>query len=444
MRLLFILSEYLPQSGGGIISYYAGVLPYLVLAGHEVRVLVAATDFLDQPDRLIDGVRVSYLQSESLNGFSGRFARFRHGYPAISAFLPVAWAGWQQVRGGEGYDLVETTDFPMLYAPWVACTSEAPVNISLHGSPGQLDWFDCPKFPTLDADLLRLVERAAFTMADSIQANSEANAHFWGGLSRREVPVLLPSFSSSNSSLSGNRSTRHGIVVGRLQRWKGPQVLCKALEELPEVTVRWVGKDVTDPQTGRMYSLTLVSEYPQVFGTRLLHEKPMAHGDVHFEIANAEFLCVPSTWDVFNLTVVEAMALGTPVICSTAAGASMLIRHGENGYLFDPQEPAQLVAAIRLVRELDPVKRDRLTVAARQTVRERMDPQTLASERIHFYQGLIKSPVPRAADAWLGSMLSPREMVGVQKDLLGSFTSLELLEATARQVANGILRQIGG
>lgn len=442
MKLLFVLSEYLPESGGGIISYYAGMLTHLVHAGHETHVLVAATNFLDQPDRVIDGVRISYLQSKSLNAFSGSFERFRHGYPAFSAFLPVAWAAWQQVSGGEGYDLVETTDFPMLYAPWVATEAMTALNISLHGSPGQLNWHDGPSSPAMDSDLLRLVERVAFTTADSVQANSESNARFWGRLTRREIPVLLPSYLAAQANHSDGKPTGQGLVVGRLQRWKGPQVLCKALEELPEVTVRWIGKDVTDPLTGQLLSLTLVAEYPQVFGTRLLHEKPMAHEQVRAEISNAEFLCVPSTWDVFNLTVVEAMALGTPVICSTEAGASMVIRHGENGYLFDPQEPAQLAAAIRAVRALKPAERDKLTAAARQTVIERLEPQVLASERLRFYQGLIERHLLHAADPWLASMLSPRDVDRTPEDLLSSFTSGELLAATAKQVTNGIRRRI--
>ncbi len=444
MKLLFVLSEYLPQSGGGIISYYAGVLPYLVRAGHDVQVLVASPDSLDLADRVIDGVRISYLKSESLRDFSGRFERFRHGYPSFSAFLPAAWAAHRQMAGGRGYDLVETTDFPMLYAPWITETAMAPVNISLHGSPGQLDWYDSPESATLDSDLLRLVERAAFSSAFSVQANSEANARFWQHLTHRPIPVHLPSFSPvvQSGTCSGDRRTGSGIVVGRLQRWKGPHVLCRALESLAGVTVRWIGKDVTDPLTGMPLSVTLAAEYPEIFGKCALFQKAMPREQVYNEIANADFLCAPSTWDVFNLTVVEAMGFGTPVICSTEAGASMLIRHGENGYLFDPERPEQLAEAIRMLRALGPVEREELTAAARRTVSERLNPESLVLERIQFYESLTGSPAPHARDEWLGSLISPRDANGEGSRMLDSFTSVELLRGFARQSKNGIRRRI--
>ena len=444
MKLLYILSEYLPDSGGGIISYYAGVLPHLVAAGHDVQVLVASTAHLDRADLELEGVRVTYLKSASLSAASGGFERFRHGYPAFSAFLPVAWAAFHQAQGGKGFDLVETTDFPMLYAPWVAGDAQAPVNISLHGSPGQLDWHDRPGEATLDSDLLRLVEQAAFASAYSVQANSDANATFWENLTHRKIAVLLPSFKPGPLAASAKPSNRTGLVVGRLQLWKGPHVLCRALEQLPAVTMRWIGSDVRDPRSGDPFSQGLARDYPTIFGSRLLHQPGMPNNDVRREIAAADFLCVPSTWDVFNLTAVEAMSLGTPVICSTAAGASMLIRHAVSGFLFDPQQPEQLADAIRSLLSLSPAAREDLTNSARQTARERLDPTKLAAERGAFYENLIRATAKTPRDPWLASAISPRALGRSASNLLRSFTTGELLKGASHQVISGLRRRISG
>ncbi len=444
MKLLFILSEYLPESGGGIISYYAGVLPHLVRAGHEVDVLVASADAVDRPSLDLDGVAVSYLRSGSLEAAAAGFGRFDHGYPSFRALLPVAWAAYHQVNGGVGHDLVETTDFPMLYAPWVSQSAALPVNISLHGSPGQVDWHDHPGNDAMDGELMRAVERAAFGSVHGLQANSDANARFWGRLTRREIPVLPPAHGDWQATGDPVQAGRHGgLVVGRLQRWKGPRVLCEAMRLLPGLEIGWIGRDVTDPASGEAFSKLLRDEFPDIFGVRLHHEQSVSRGEVRRRIAAADFLCVPSTWDVFNLTVVEAMECGTPVICSNEAGASMLLRHGENGFLFDPAQPHTLATAIRDLHALDAQARRSLIRNARETLVAQLDPGRLAVMRAAYYSELVTRWAPSACDDWLAAVLSPRPASATRaRDILRSFTTRDLLKAACRQFAVGVERRI--
>lgn len=46
----------------------------------------------------------------------------------------------------------------------------------------------------------------------------------------------------------------------------------------------------------------------------------------------------PSNRDTFGYVVIEALASGLPVICSTNAGASSFIENGNNGFVIPPQE----------------------------------------------------------------------------------------------------------
>lgn len=441
MKILFVLSEYLPESGGGIISYYGGILPGLVEAGHEIHVLVTRADRVDLGDCEIGGVRVSYLKSDFLRKATSGFGRYRVGYPTFWAFLPAAWAACEQTRHGEGFDLIETTDFSLLFAPWVVAADAPPVNVSLHGSCGQLEWYEHPSRRTMDADLLRLVERAALSSARAVQTNSDANAGFWSDLTHRDIRVLLPAFPVSEQAVVRSRPHADGVVIGRLQIWKGPHVLCRALEAVPEARVHWIGRDVAD-ETGRPISQTLRKQYPRIFGTSLVHREGVSHAEVLREIAEASFLCVPSTWDVFNLTVVEAMALGTTVICSRQAGASMLIRHEENGFLFDSEKPSELAECIKRVLSLTETERTKLTDKARSTVSQRMDHDRLRDERIDYYKTVRASAVPKLDDEWLRAALAPREAGNERSEILRAFTVNELIAATARQMVDGIKRRL--
>jgi len=84
-----------------------------------------------------------------------------------------------------------------------------------------------------------------------------------------------------------------------------------------------------------------------------------------FRAADASLLT--SSWENFPHTVVEALAVGTPVIATAVGGVPELVRDGENGLLVPVGDPEALAAAIRrLVGE--PGLRERLAAAAAPSV----------------------------------------------------------------------------
>jgi glycosyltransferase involved in cell wall biosynthesis len=42
--------------------------------------------------------------------------------------------------------------------------------------------------------------------------------------------------------------------------------------------------------------------------------------------------------------LLEAMAFGKPVLCSRYAGSREIVRHGANGFIFDPYNPEELAS----------------------------------------------------------------------------------------------------
>jgi alpha-maltose-1-phosphate synthase len=53
----------------------------------------------------------------------------------------------------------------------------------------------------------------------------------------------------------------------------------------------------------------------------------------------AQVLVVPSLSETFGLVILEAWATGTMVLSSRTSGACTLVRHGQNGWLFDLDQP---------------------------------------------------------------------------------------------------------
>lgn len=80
-----------------------------------------------------------------------------------------------------------------------------------------------------------------------------------------------------------------------------------------------------------------------------------------FRAADASVL--PSAWENFPHTVVEALAVGCPMIATTVGGVPEVVRDGENGLLVPPGDSAALAAALaRFFADAD--LRARLAAAA--------------------------------------------------------------------------------
>lgn len=70
----------------------------------------------------------------------------------------------------------------------------------------------------------------------------------------------------------------------------------------------------------------------------------------------ADVFVLPTLEDTWGMVVLEAMLLGKAILCSTGAGASELVKEGENGYCFSPDQPQELAAAMeRLLTNPDQI-----------------------------------------------------------------------------------------
>lgn len=68
-----------------------------------------------------------------------------------------------------------------------------------------------------------------------------------------------------------------------------------------------------------------------------------------FAIAESDILILPSFMEGLPVVLIEALALGKPVVASRVAGIPELIEHGQSGLLFTPSDLTALEAAITQV-----------------------------------------------------------------------------------------------
>lgn len=66
----------------------------------------------------------------------------------------------------------------------------------------------------------------------------------------------------------------------------------------------------------------------------------------------AQLFVLPSLFEPFGMTTLEAMACGTPIIASKFGGIRNVVTHGEDGLLINPQDPEEFAnAIIRLIKD---------------------------------------------------------------------------------------------
>ena len=399
MKLLYILPEYLPDSGGGIITFYANLLPRLVERGHRVKILVANHSSLDRSLRIENGVEVEYLKSSFVDEARLGCKKLRND--ALWAYMPLAWGAYQQAKGGEGFDIVEATDWALLYMPWVVSTRKAKVVVSLHGSNGQVDWYSAfDERRAFDGGIVRLLEKETLRLADRIHANSRLNAAFWSKHTGREVQVVPPVFNHLEA-ISSDGTGVNGLVVGRLQSLKGAELLCQALTQVEGIAIDWIGKDAPWASGSEMASSYLSEKYPTIFGKSLRWFPEIPHNQVLKKIADARFLVVASVWEVFNLTILEAMAAGIPVVCSKNAGAEMMIEDGVSGFLFNPEKPEDLAVKLKEVTGLSRSKKKAIINKAEEYLKKTLSSECIINLLEVSYAEMLAAGTLSKPDPWL-------------------------------------------
>lgn len=100
--------------------------------------------------------------------------------------------------------------------------------------------------------------------------------------------------------------------------------------------------------------------------------------------------------DGLPMTVLEAMALGTPVIATGVTGLPEVLRDGETGLMIPENDPPALATAVATLLD-DPGQRDLLTGAARAVIEQDFDLRTSAAELRAVFDRAVKAGCPVAA-----------------------------------------------
>ncbi len=110
--------------------------------------------------------------------------------------------------------------------------------------------------------------------------------------------------------------------------------------------------------------------------------------DVDAILRHSDAATLTSLWEGVSNALLEAMALGLPVIGSAVGGTPEVIQHETTGLLFDSDDSDGLAAAIARLRR-EPAFAAQLGQAAAASVRERFTIESMVQRHETLYAGLL-------------------------------------------------------
>ena len=99
--------------------------------------------------------------------------------------------------------------------------------------------------------------------------------------------------------------------------------------------------------------------------------------------------------EAFGRTMIEAQAMGRPVIATDHGGVRETVRPGETGWLVPPGDVDALAGALRKALSLTPRERERMAQAAIAHTRAEYDVRLMCERTLAVYRELL-SPGQRA------------------------------------------------
>ena len=195
---------------------------------------------------------------------------------------------------------------------------------------------------------------------------------------RVDVPVPPAAVEEWRRRIGWEPSRR---TVGIVARPKDQAIVLRALEEI-SIPIRLVLAGV-DPAS------RLGRQAEKVPGRHAVVCLPFTpHVRALYELL--ELVLLPSRSEGLSQALLEAMALGKPVVASAATGNLEVITDGVDGLLVDPVAPAAWAQAIEALLT-QPAEAGRLGTVARRTARVTYSLDRTVARTLDLYRSLVKS-----------------------------------------------------
>jgi len=340
---------------------------YLLAGGAMVMALALLRVVASKPWRFADAAKLAWKCSQ---GADRPF--WVHLAYLAQACIALQWASEARVSHVHAHFGTNPAEVAMLLAE----LGGPPFSFTVHGP----EEFDKPEA----LHLKRKIQRSVFTVAISSYGSSQL--YRWAAVGDwpkiKVVHCGVDAQFACQTPQPAPASARL-VCVGRLCEQKGQLVLLQAAHLLFK---RGVQLEVVLAGDGEMRGdiEALIRECGLVESVRITGW--ISGEQVLLELQAARALVLPSFAEGLPVVIMEAMALGRPVISTFVAGIPELVQAGENGWLVPAGDVEALADAMQDCLESSTERLDAMGLNGRRRVLQRHDVNLEAAKLAGWFQ----------------------------------------------------------
>lgn len=376
------------SKGCGVAAYLRAMIPALLSAGHRVTLIAPAAES-DREHR--DGpVRTLPVKLPNAHWYMSKVPVAKN-----LLTLPLRELEWslefrrsvERAMREDPMDVLEVTE---LGSWWVSRNAPVPVVARLHGSEFTFSKYTGQPVTTGSA-LSRNLQRSALNQAAAVTAPSRSHA---AEVTRemnwpeKHVAVVPNAISQEMLALASepcapgqSESSPMILYTGRLAPVKGTSILLEAAEE---VLKQFPAAEFVLAGPWQMPFPTKAWADRTGLAKRISWTGPQSQRQLAELYRRAAVFVMPSFYETFGISCLEAMAFGAPVV-STQAGALVEVIDEKVGMTVPTGDPKKLAGAIcRLLA--DAGLRRRLGAAGRERVLANYTPEAVRDAMVGVYR----------------------------------------------------------
>lgn len=330
LKITYLIAKFLPEHGGAEVNCYEHARR-MVSQGHDVTVITANNEKNSLPQiENIDGIEIKRLRRLTNQYYLGF-------YPGL--FFTLLF---------KKMDILHVHGFGFLWHDWCVIWKKILSRKTI--------FINTPHGPFMargNYGVFQLLLKIVYTTGQKlflnriytkvIQVNpsqeswikrygisSEKIIYFPNGINSEE---LTPIKTQTNLAKLGLQRKYIISFTGRFEEYKGVQTVIKVMPKLIKLK-RNVVFVVMGREGGYLENLKTLAKNLEVekYIVFLENQDDTVRDEI---LANSKIFVMPSRWEAFGISILEAMAKKTAIITTRTEGGEFLVKEKENGYLYN-------------------------------------------------------------------------------------------------------------
>ncbi|NPA81621.1 MAG: glycosyltransferase [Epsilonproteobacteria bacterium] len=414
MNIWILTSEMPNPLAGGIARYVENFAKILGQKGHQVTIISKSDEEIEK--EIAKNVTLIGVVPKEPSAYTGNFTPLNH--PAFPYNILTFWDAFSYqiankvlklLKNRPKPDIIETQEYSAVgyYLLQKKLTKEPlladiPILVHIH-SP----WFETAKFN--EEPLYKLpyywvgqMEKFCIHAADALISPSRFVANSVKESLKKELFIetfpLPTAIKKEDIEIPADKNI---LYFGRLEIRKGVLPLIESSVSLwkkgEDFKLTLIGGDTDYFPMGMSVGSFIKQKYRKWIEEekRLVLKPQKNYEELLREIKKSWAVIIPSLWENFPNTCIEAMSLGKVVLASKNGGqAEMIEKDGENGFIFD-WKSGDFEEKLLKILSLTKKEIEEIGKKAQERIYDFCDPKKVYEKRISHFKRVIENHHPK-------------------------------------------------